>query len=95
MADGEVTYSVKELIQGLSEKIDLFMSLLGNKADQSSVAHANERIDGIDRRLTAIEHSSQANDKSARASQEFRRWMAPVLLSIAMIAVTLFQALHG
>ena len=90
----EIGYSVKELLKGLSDRIDGFMALLGSKADAASVAHAMERIDGLDNRVKDLEHISKSGKALDRARQEFRRWAVPVLLSTATTLVLVFQVIH-
>lgn len=90
----EVSYSVKELIKGLSDRIDAFMQMMANKADQSTVAQVQLRIDQHETRLARIEHHQENEAKQDSASSEFKRWLIPVLLSIVPVAVLLMQVFH-
>ena len=90
----EVSYTVKELLKGISDRIDGFMAIVGSKANQADVAHAFERIDGLDNRVTTIEHTHQAAKQSSSAKREFRRWAVPTLASLAAVIVTLIQVFH-
>jgi hypothetical protein len=92
--EAEVSYTVKELLSQLNNRIDTFMGLIGTKADAASVAHAHERVDVLDIRLTKVEHELGASDKYRSAMREFRRWLWPVGLSAVTAAVLILQVFH-
>jgi excinuclease UvrABC nuclease subunit len=92
--EASVSYTVKELLQQLNNRIDAFMTLLGSKADQSSVAHVNERVDQLEPRVTTLEQHRASQLNHSTAKREFQRWAIPVALSLATVAVMLMQVFH-
>lgn len=90
----EVYYTVKELIKGLSDRIDGFMQMMATKADQAQVAQAMIRIDAHETRLARVEHEVEAAAKHSSATSEFKRWLIPVVLSACTIAVLVIQVFH-
>lgn len=92
--EAEVSYTVKELLSQLNSRIDAFMTLLGSKADQSAVAHLSERVDVHENRLSTLEHDGKAKDAHRSAAQEFRRWIVPTALTLVMVGVMVWQAVH-
>lgn len=102
MGDGlEVSYSVKELLQQLNDRIDAFMTLVGAKADQSAIAHMNERVDQLDNRVSAmggrvssLEMDHKAKAEQGSAKRELKRWAVPTLISATTVAVMVWQLFH-
>jgi hypothetical protein len=92
--DAEVSYTVKELLKQLSDRIDTFMSLIGSKADQASVAQLHDKVEQVEARVTTVEHTLKANDNHTRANQEFRRWAWPVAISVLTALILILQAFH-
>ena len=90
----EVAYTVKELIKGLSDRIDGFMQMMATKADQAQVAQAMIRIDAHETRLAKVEHEQETMAKHSSAKSDFKRWLIPVILSGATIAVLVIQVFH-
>lgn len=90
----EVYYTVKELIKGLSDRIDGFMQMMGQKADQATVAQIMLRQDQHEVRIAKLELDSEFKTKTSTAKQEFRRWVVPVVASCAAVGVTIFQVWH-
>lgn len=90
----EVYYTVKELIKGLSDRIDGFMQMMGQKADQATVAQMMLRQDQHEVRIAKLELTQETAAKSSTAKQEFRRWIIPALASVGAVAVAVFQVWH-
>lgn len=90
----EVAYTVKELIKGLSDRIDGFMTMMASKADQTVVSQAQIRIDNHETRLAAVEHELKATAEHSSASSDFKRWLVPVILSLATVTALVVQVFH-
>lgn len=90
----EVGYSVKELIKGLSDRIDSFMQMMASKADQTAVSQVQVRVDNHESRILTLEHEAASSAKNTSAKSEFRRWVIPVILSLVTAGVLILQVLH-
>lgn len=93
-AEIAVAYTVKELIKGLSDRIDGFMQMMASKADQSTVSQVQLRQDNHEVRIARLELDMENQAKNVTAKSEFRRWAIPAIASIGAVAVTIFQVWH-
>lgn len=90
----EVYYTVKELIKGLSDRIDGFMQMMASKADQATVSQVQLRQDNHEVRIAKLEFDVENSVKTNTAKREFRRWVIPAVASVGAVAVTIFQVWH-
>lgn len=93
--NGTVSYSIKELLDGIKTSIDRLYGKLDTKADRSEVAELSRQMDHESRRIDTLENTRDADARSDNRMQEWQRWAIPVLITIAMLAVSIIQLMKG
>jgi hypothetical protein len=86
VADDEstVSYTVKELIERLERKIDQFLTLLHNKADRRDLAVLEQRVDTVERHVSALNQREAAQEKRT----EWKRWLIPTIATLVLAGAT-------
>jgi len=90
----QISYSVKEILKRIEDKVDDLIRGLAFKADTSHVESLNQRVDRAEDRITAIEHRNQSRDEHERGHAEWKRWLIPTVLTAALTVATILSLLH-
>jgi hypothetical protein len=92
--DPQISYSVKEVLDRIERKMDGFVNALGAKADMAALSRAFERIDTLEEDLRLLKAELDSANRHVQWKQEFRRFVAPFLVSVATLLVFFFQVFH-
>ena len=82
-----VSYSLREVLDNINQKLDTAINLIHGKADQS-------RVDEIDVRLRAAEAHITRTELTKQGKAHYREWLIPTLFTAALVVLTTLQALH-
>lgn len=94
-ASGTISYSIKELLDGIKSSIDKVYGKLDTKADRSEVVDLAQRVNHESKRVDALETTRSVERRSANDNREWTRWLVPSLIALAMLGVSLLQTLRG
>ena len=78
--NGSVTFTVKELLARQDGKLDSILIQLSGKAEKAELDRVGIRLDMVER--------TQANTAGAQSSI---RWLLPWLISVAAVALAVFE----
>lgn len=94
-AGGTVSYSIKELLDGIKTSIDRLYVKLDTKADRSEVTDLSKRVSHESKRVDALETTYRVESQTEANSREWTKWLVPSLIAIAMLAVSVIQLFKG
>lgn len=92
---GTVSYSIKELLDGIRTSIDRLYGKLDTKADRSEVIELSQRVNNESKRIDTLETSREVETRSDSQHRDWNRWVIPVLITIAMLAVSIIQLMRS
>lgn len=94
-ASGTISYSIKELLDGIKSSIDKVYGKLDTKADRSEVIDLAQRVNNESKRVDALETTRRVEQTNTANNREWTRWVVPSLIALAMLGVTLLQTFKG
>lgn len=83
----QVSYSLKEVLSKIDEKLDLALKLIPLKADASDVNR-------IDSRLQVVEAFIAQTKITAADRDHKREWVIPVVIAAILAVFEVLQAFH-
>lgn len=97
-----VSYSVKELFEDIKLSLDKLDTKLSNKASrdelqalaaelQHEVNELNNQLASQRGRLDKIEAAKELAEKTTTAVSEWKRWLWPFLLTVALVVIAIMQ----
>lgn len=97
-----VSYSVKELFEEIKVSLDKLDTKLSNKASrdelqalaselQHEVNELNNRLTSQRGRIDRLEAARELAEKTTSAVSEWKRWLWPFLLTIALVVIAVMQ----
>lgn len=93
-----IRYSVKELLGDIKTSIDRLDGKLDTKADRAEVnmlfekvEHANIEITDIRQEVVEIRQEVEHRKRSDAEITEWKRWITPVILALALLGVGVIQ----
>lgn len=92
---GTVSYSIKELLDGIKTSIDRLYIKLDTKADRSEVVELSRKVSHESKRVDALETTYRVENQNEAASREWTKWLVPSLIAVAMLGVSILQLLRG
>jgi anti-sigma-K factor RskA len=92
--DGKVSYSFRELFDRLEQKIDTFVGLLANKADQHDLRALEGRMSHAERRLDLLDERERGEKTHEQRRTDHWRWLIPAAAAVALAAATIAQLVH-
>jgi hypothetical protein len=90
-SSGSVSYSIKELLDGIKTSIDRLYGKLDTKADRSEVLELSRQISQESKRVDALETTYRVETKSESDHKEWTKWLIPALIAVAMLGVSIIQ----
>lgn len=88
---GTVSYSIKELLDGIKTSIDRLYGKLDTKADRSEVLELSRQLSQESKRVDALETTYKVETKNETEQREWTRWVVPAIIAIAMLGVSIIQ----
>jgi|SRR5579859_664779 len=99
--EAQVTYTVKELLQGIKGSVDQLNGKMDAKADKADMIQLAKVVDTHDDRITHVESrvtvvetqretEAQVNDRHIKWWQ----WVVPTLIGIATIIIGVLGLIH-
>jgi uncharacterized protein YhaN len=86
-----IAYSVKDILTemraDITNKLDRLFDLLALKADKGDLAALQQKVDAHDLHLAQIQGELDRAHNHVAWRSEWRRWLIPTILSVAMIAI--------
>ncbi len=89
--DAVVSYSVKELLSDIKGSIDRMYGKLDSKADRSEVTELANQLSVERHRINKLETGHQADRRVNETFTEWKRYVVPTLLAVALLVVALIQ----
>lgn len=97
-----VSYSVKELFEEIKTSLDKLDVKISNKASrdelqtlaselQHEVNELNNRLASQRGRIDRLEAAKELAEKTTNAVSEWKRWLWPFLLTIALVVIAVMQ----
>lgn len=83
----DIDRSLVDLRRDMTGKLDLLFSRLDGKADKSEVIGLATKVEAVDQRLHHVEQEQTSQLRHSQQVTDSRRWLWPVVLSIAVVAV--------
>lgn len=90
---GAIVYTIKELLAEIRTKLDNLDGKLSSKADRADIADLNHRHEVMDARIDQLEREIEHQQRTQKASVEWRRYMLPTALTLALVALAVLQLL--
>jgi uncharacterized circularly permuted ATP-grasp superfamily protein len=90
-SSGTVSYSIKELLDGIKTSIDRLYGKLDTKADRSEVLELSRQINHESKRVDALETTYKVETQNESEHREWTKWLIPAIIAIAMLGVSILQ----
>lgn len=101
-SSAHVSYTVKELFEDIKRELENLSNKLDSKADRvellelsREVADIRTQFVALQNAITEVETTSMVHAETDRAQEEWKRWLIPTALAIALLAVGVIQLVKG
>lgn len=97
-----VSYTVKELFEDIKRELENLVNKLDSKADRvellelsREVADIRTQFISLQGMITEVETASAVHMQASKAQKEWQQWAIPTILTVALLAVGVFQLIKG
>lgn len=90
-AGGTISYSIRELLDGIKSSIDRLYGKLDTKADRSDVLELSKRINHESKRVDVLETTYRVETQNDNQQREWTKWLIPAIIALAMLGVSVLQ----
>jgi hypothetical protein len=94
MSEPTVNIPISELLRKIDEKIDKLIDALSTKADKAELHALAVKVDSHDDQLKTLLAANVAAANERKSQTEWRRWMIPIVISVASVIATALQVWH-
>lgn len=94
-ANASISYSIKELLDGIKTSIDRLYGKLDTKADRTEVVELSKRIMHESKRVDVLETTRHEELRHDEKSREWTKWIIPALIALAMLGVSVLQLMRS
>lgn len=94
-AGGTISYSIKELLDGIKSSVDRLYGKLDTKADRSELLDLTKRVNHESKRVDILETTRNVEARNEENSREWTKWLVPSILTVAMLVVSIVQLTRG
>lgn len=91
---GVVAYPIKDILEDIKRSIQSIDDKLDAKADVKEVQTIRLELAEVKRTVTELQTNALADSRIRRSSEEWKKWAAPLLVSIAMLVVAILALTH-
>ena len=92
---GTISYSIKELLDGIKTSIDRIYVKLDTKADRSELLDLAKRVNHESKRVDVLETTRNVEARNEDNNREWTKWLIPSILTLAMLVVSVIQVLKS
>jgi hypothetical protein len=94
-----VSYTVKELFEDIKRELENLSVKLDSKADRvellelsREVANIRTQFVALQNAVTEVETTNTVHVQAAKAQEEWKRWVVPTLMTLALLALGVIQS---
>lgn len=92
---GTISYSIRELLDGIKTSIDRLYGKLDTKADRTELVELSKRVSHESKRVDILETTRQVEVHHDEDHKEWTKWIVPTTLGILMFGVSVLQLMRG
>lgn len=94
-SSGSISYSIKELLDGIKTSIDRLYVKLDTKADRTELVELSKKVQYDSKRVDVLETTRQVEVTNEGITREWTKWIVPSFIALAMMVISILQFLRG